>query len=413
MSFSPDGRYIVYDFPPQQQSPDRDIFLLSTDASREIPLVQHAADDFVLGWAPDGNRVLFASDRMGTLDAWVVPVVHGNPQGRPDLIKQGLGRILPLGFAKNGSYYYALRTGMRDVHVAEIELGTGKVLVPPGPAAHQFVGSNRSPDWSPDGQYLAYLSKRDPGPNPAGSRLICIRSLKNGKVRELTPGLRAMYRMRWSPDGRFLYVTDYGSGDGPDLFRVDAGTSEATRVHRNVAEAVISPEGRTIFFWRYDGNNKQYPILARDLETGLEKELYSGGQIRSLSLSPDGRLLAFIAQDRATQARALSVMPVTGGKPRSLIGSVSWFSPAAWTPDSRQLIFARGPELWRISADGGEPHRLGLAMEQLSDLRIHPDGRRIAFVAGQHKAEVWVMENFLPKLGNASIARNNPFPQER
>jgi len=31
-------------------------------------------------------------------------------------------------------------------------------------------------------------------------------------------------------------------------------------------------------------------------------------------------------------------------------------------------------------------------------LRTHPDGRRLAFVAGRHKTEVWVMENFLPAL---------------
>jgi hypothetical protein len=27
---------------------------------------------------------------------------------------------------------------------------------------------------------------------------------------------------------------------------------------------------------------------------------------------------------------------------------------------------------------------------------VHPDGRQIAFVAGENKEEVWVLENFLP-----------------
>ena len=75
-----------------------------------------------------------------------------------------------------------------------------------------------------------------------------------------------------------------------------------------------------------------------------------------------------------------------------------------WTPDGRYVIFGKGynsiqkpmVELWRISADGGEPQRLGIAMDQIAGLRVHPDGRRIAFTAGQTKSEVWVMENFLP-----------------
>ncbi len=57
----------------------------------------------------------------------------------------------------------------------------------------------------------------------------------------------------------------------------------------------------------------------------------------------------------------------------------------------------RKRELWRISAEGGEPQKLELAMENLRDLRFHPDGRRIAFSGGKFSGEVWVMENFLPK----------------
>ena len=48
-----------------------------------------------------------------------------------------------------------------------------------------------------------------------------------------------------------------------------------------------------------------------------------------------------------------------------------------------------------------------LAMERLRDLSLHPDGKRLAFAAGQSKPEVWVMENFLPanKLHATSVSR--------
>jgi hypothetical protein len=47
---------------------------------------------------------------------------------------------------------------------------------------------------------------------------------------------------------------------------------------------------------------------------------------------------------------------------------------------------------------GGEPEKLELSMDRIRPLRIHPDGRRVAFAAGWPAWEVWVMENFLPAL---------------
>ncbi len=42
---------------------------------------------------------------------------------------------------------------------------------------------------------------------------------------------------------------------------------------------------------------------------------------------------------------------------------------------------------------------LGVAMDGPNEIRVHPDGRQIAFGAGKPpgKAELWVMENFLPR----------------
>ena len=68
MRFSPDGQWIVYDFAPEEESPERDIYLLPSDGSGGMPLVEHPVNDFVLGWAPDGKSVLFASDFVVAID---------------------------------------------------------------------------------------------------------------------------------------------------------------------------------------------------------------------------------------------------------------------------------------------------------------------------------------------------------
>ena len=76
----------------------------------------------------------------------------------------------------------------------------------------------------------------------------------------------------------------------------------------------------------------------------------------------------------------------------------------------RQVFFTKGGApgqdltfgLWRVPAQGGEAQEVGLTMEFLRGLRVHPDGQRIAFAAGWSGApEVWVMEN-VPRPTEAS-----------
>jgi hypothetical protein len=76
-SLSPDGRSLVYDAPPQEDAASLDIYLMPVEGGREVPLVSHPENDYPLGWTPDGKRVLFASDRAGTIGVWMIQVANG------------------------------------------------------------------------------------------------------------------------------------------------------------------------------------------------------------------------------------------------------------------------------------------------------------------------------------------------
>jgi len=423
MSLSPDGRYIVYGFAPQEDSPDRDIFLLATDGSREIPLVEHPANDLYPVWAPDGKRVLFSSDRTGALGAWVIQVADGKPQGSPELVKPDMGQSLPMGFTRKGSFYYGLWTRFEDIYVATLDLTSGKVVAPPTPATQRFVGFNSSPDWSPDGQYLAYISLRGPSPfaSGPGSRIISIRSLKTGGEREISPELNSFSGLRWSPDGRSFLVTGYDKKSRQGLYLIDGQTGDISTIMQSepgtyIQAANWSPDGNAIFYNHLDRTTKLQRILVREFASGKEKELYRAPlpsfYVTYGAVSPDGRQLAFVLLDQATRSTVLKVMPTAGGETRELLRldgpeSFAWKGSLSWTPDGREILFGttrgdvsvpeRTTKLWRISAEGGEPQRLELEIEGVTGPRLHPDGRRIAFAAGMYNAEVWVMENFLPK----------------
>ena len=75
-----------------------------------------------------------------------------------------------------------------------------------------------------------------------------------------------------------------------------------------------------------------------------------------------------------------------------------------WSPDGRDLLFGKVQpdsdytvELWRVTVESGRSQSLDLKANRLRDIRVHPDGRRIAFVVGGfHPPDIWVMENFVP-----------------
>jgi hypothetical protein len=127
ITFSPDSKYLAYDIPVNEDSEQREIHVIAVDGSRETSALARPANDRVLGWSPDGRRLVFASDRSGLTGIWSVPVVDGRQQGEPELIKANTNPG-SMGMTRSGALYYAVAVSGRDVYVASADFETGKVL---------------------------------------------------------------------------------------------------------------------------------------------------------------------------------------------------------------------------------------------------------------------------------------------
>ncbi len=324
-SLSPDGRYIAYDFPRDGPQTARDIFLLAADGSREISLVRHSANDFSPIWTPDGERVMFASNRTETLSLWAVPVADGRPLGEALLLKRDVGLKRPLGLTDTGALFYGLGSGREDVYVASLGLDSEAVPATAVRATERFLGSNRSAEWSPDGRHLAYFSRR----NAKASKVLCIQSLEFGDYRE--PPLKlsisdgdVLTQPRWTPDGSALAIRASDRRGRQGIFRVDVETGKESALvlsgpGEHLSKHSWSPDGEAILFRRTRQGSKFEQIITRNVESGKEKELHRTPDrysISGLAVSPDGRELAFI--QNAIGEQALNVMSLAEGSSREI-----------------------------------------------------------------------------------------------
>lgn len=415
MMFSPDGRSIVYSARSREGAKERDIFLISTDGSQETTLVQHPSDDYVLGWVPGSEQILFASDRMGNTSVWAIPVAEGKVQGPIKLIRRDLG-IWPQGFTRNGSFYFhPLDNRMSDVYTATLDLATGKPLAPPKMASQRYVGFlNRGPRWSPDGKQFAYLSIELKNRTPV-SRTILLVSSDTGQERQMPvpPGFELMAgAFRWFHDGRSLILVGKINNGSSGFYKVDTQTGEAKFLMPNSHGALVfapwlSPDEKTIV---YQAINRA--ILVRDLGSSEERTLYQASQRPRMntgfSISPDNQQVAFGLHESDREFATIQIMPIGGADAGK---SFQVKTPLAgqqdmgvtWSPDGRSLFFLLRPtwkstrELWQLSVADGNARRLELAMDELRDMDLHPDGQQIAYSIFTNKNEIWVMENFLPE----------------
>ena len=409
-SFSPDGKYIAFSAAPSAGSKGHDIFTLATDGSRETQLTNHPANDGVLGWTPDGRGLLFASDRTGSVGAYFIRVVDGRPSGQPVLVKQNIGRIQALGFAEDGSFFYAQNAGKMRVNLVDIDPATGKATGVPAPLSQPLDLPVYSLDWSPDGKSVVYVCDRVPetdrksGTISYDTKVISIRSLETGQERQISPPMRQFVNINWSPDGRSFLLRGYDNQDGwIGLYVIDAQDGTLKAVMPGGYWGCWSRDGREVFYGRNDISSKSTQLVARDLNSGEDRILVPG-PAGTVTASPDGQRIAYWTSIESTEDHVLNVISLKDGQCREIHRlKREDYGGLAWSADGQRIYFVRrnfkeeNYEIWQILADGGELQSLGLPASVVTQISVSPDGKRMAYSINELKSEMWVMENFLPK----------------
>jgi Tol biopolymer transport system component len=403
--FAPDGS-IVFNV-AQQASKESlfDIHRISLNGV-EASLVEHPANDKLIGWSPDHRKLIFLSDRSGKYSIWAVNVSDRGPEGEPQELRPGAGEVEPLGISKDGSLFYRLEAQTANVYMAALDLTAGKLVSAPKPIVTRFNGPYEYPDWSDDGARLVFSSRQDVR-NPE----LLIHSLQDGTTRKIPVNLSYVWRPQWYAHSEAVVALGMTKDGQEGHFRIDPTTGDVRPLISfddaggRTFEGVWSADGTTMFNRYADWKRGLFSL---NVKTRERKILYvppAGVDLgtENLALSPDGRTLAFHARNDTAGTGTLMLLSTDTSEARPLLTvqrpEAFLYGAFTWTPDSKQILASRTKnaisEIWRVPVDGSTPAKIEFPPMRAISLRLNRDGKTIAFTNVQNRAEIWAFERFL------------------
>jgi Tol biopolymer transport system component len=119
-------------------------------------------------------------------------------------------------------------------------------------------------------------------------------------------------------------------------------------------------------------------VIAKVALPGADRSLVASSlsNLQALDLSPDHSKLLVSSKSKSGDSEFWT-LPVAAGAPER-VGELTG-RDASWSPDGKQLAFAKGSVLYVSSANGGEAHPLYTASGSVFAIHFSPDGTRLRF----------------------------------
>ena len=277
--------------------------------------------------------------------------------------------------------------------------------------------NDSSPRWSPDGETLAFLSRRE---GDDGSQIYLLRG---DRATRLTSARRGVEDFRWAPDSSAiaylardpspesdpivvdgpvaytrLWMATIGDGKSAQVTVDDFEIEEMAWSHRGRELAmVVAPSSRP-------ADSGRGSLVVIDRATGrtvrtLSTHVAFAGALR---WSPDGQLLTFYDRapsDPVAYASWISVVPAAGGAVRPILKNYpGTVYRVDWHPDNAHLLAEAGVgthhALLSIDAVTGAVTELAQIISSQWDVGFSTNGRTIAYFAQRpdSPSDVWILD---------------------
>jgi len=336
------------------------------------------------GASPIGvvDGYLIYGTSAGAIMAVAFDVAAHRVTGRPvqvvdqaDISQSGLVRAA---VSRSGSLAYVSAARTSEVVLSDVTGRTRVLLAEPRDYA--------APRFSPDGSRLALAIASSRGSD------VWIHDIASGTPTKLTSEGERNSRPEWTPDGKRVLYASSGSGGSSLWWRNSdfSGVRElAERAPETVNAGVISPDGRTLVYWR-STPTQPVDIFYRRLEgdtTSKPIEATPAAEI-SPKFSPDGKWVAYGSNKDGTLQVYVQPFPPTGAIYQ--VTPTGGMAPV-WSRDGKRIFYVSNGRLHaatiRTSPDFAVTARTPmfegnylLNVPQHANYDVSPDGKSFALL---------------------------------
>lgn len=389
--WSPDGRWVAFQ---RGDGVRQDIFVVAAEGGEPRRLTNDRRVIGGLTWIPSSQGVVYSSSRdntipyLPTLRLWEAPLDGTAPRPlteadasyeQPDVhAATGLLSAVRLRMRFDIWKFPVTGAALENVRLAQqITHQTGQVLTPsPSPSGEEIAfladhggranlwvtsaltGETRQvtfetdpgaavgvPNWSPDGQSIAFVSSKGRTGSEFGVWLV------NPDGSNLRNVAKSGLGVAWSPDGRWVYYSDTSAGA---LKKVPAAGGDAVVVRQEQTRNAIGLHETTLYFLierpLVDGRS-EFEIRAASPENGPSRLIarvptsrVAPWQVVNPALSPDGEWLAMLLTDGFTTNIWTLSTKTNEWRQVTDFGERAIFIArrVSWSPDGKFLLAAIG-----------------------------------------------------------------------
>jgi dipeptidyl aminopeptidase/acylaminoacyl peptidase len=333
--FSPDGMYLAFiasrsknDSEKSDEPADKaQVWLLNRAGGEAHRLTALAGGVSSYEWSPDSQQLVLVSsdpEKKVTEDEGKSKEKHKTP--KPIVIDR-------YQFKKDVSGYLGNR--YERLYVFDIKTRVASLLT-----EGNFDSSE--PAWSPDGDLIAFSSRREGDPDRhANSDIYVIEAIKGAKARKLTSWEGPDYTPVFSPDGKQIAYLQggppkYSDYDPAQLAVVAVASGDiklpSKDLDRNISSPEWSADGQSLYFLVADNRTqsiKQVPVSGGNVE-----QVYPSGGVKavveSFKYGPHG-----IATVTTFARKPAEIYRATDGKALSnhnseLVEAIEWATVEAY-----------------------------------------------------------------------------------